>query len=124
MQREGPYSEGRAAEGQGPYNTARVGTVQQGSMSEGPRVRTHQSPTKPNPTPPAFFLHGDGDELIPPWHTQDLFLQYPSTSKIGIKFDGSHNSPRPAIVYSLLALFITGILKRPTYNPNLVISLI
>ena len=62
-------------------------------------------------TVPALFLVAEDDELIPPWHAEGLRSKYGGPS-LGIRFEGSHNSPRPAVVYALASLFIKTVNER------------
>lgn len=57
---------------------------------------------------PALFLVAEQDELIPPWHAENLEASWPGPNKLGIRFTGTHNSPRPPIVYALASVFIRG----------------
>jgi len=62
-------------------------------------------------TVPALFLVAEDDELIPPWHAEGLRSKYGGPS-LGIRFEGSHNSPRPAVVYALVSLLIKTVNER------------
>lgn len=65
---------------------------------------------------PAFFLVAEEDELIPPWHAEQLRRKYGGPS-VGIRFAGSHNSARPAVVYALASVFVTAMNERqPRYG--------
>ena len=67
---------------------------------------------------PAFFLVAEDDELIPPWHAERLRRKYGGPS-LGIRFAGTHNSARPAVVYAMASVFVTAINHRqPRYGPE------
>lgn len=64
---------------------------------------------------PALFFVAEDDELIPPWHGEILERRYGGPS-LGIRFVGSHNTPRPPIVYALASVFIKAVTEGPA-NP-------
>jgi len=43
---------------------------------------------------PALFVHGRGDDFIPPHHTEKLFAAYNGDKELEM-VEGDHNSPRP-----------------------------
>lgn len=69
------------------------------------------SSSSPGMLPPALFLVAEADELIPPWHGEALEEQYNGPS-LGLRFEGTHNSARPPVVYTLATVFITAVTER------------
>lgn len=53
---------------------------------------------------PALFAHGEGDDFIPPHHSQDIFDKYSGEKNI-IFFEGDHNSARPDYFYNSVCIF-------------------
>mmetsp|Transcript_89155 Transcript_89155/g.224268 ORF Transcript_89155/g.224268 Transcript_89155/m.224268 type:complete len:616 (+) Transcript_89155:150-1997(+) len=53
---------------------------------------------------PALFVHGRGDDFIPPHHTEKLFEAYNGDKELEM-VDGDHNSPRPNALNRKAVLF-------------------
>ncbi|KAM3577189.1 hypothetical protein VYU27_000872 [Nannochloropsis oceanica] len=73
-------------------------------------------------TVPALFLVAEDDELIPPWHAEGLRSKYGGPS-LGIRFAGSHNSPRPAVVYALASVFVKAVNERESRFGSVAVDL-
>lgn len=71
---------------------------------------------------PALFAHADGDDFIPPHHSQDIYDKYSGEKNI-VLFDGDHNSPRPDFFYDSVCIFFRNCmlldeLIKPTKVPS------
>ncbi|KAJ8611470.1 hypothetical protein CTAYLR_005152 [Chrysophaeum taylorii] len=69
---------------------------------------------------PALFIAADRDALAPPdTHSAYLASIWAASATI-VRFDGEHNSPRPAFIYDKIARFCTLAFKPPWHaEPNL-----
>jgi hypothetical protein len=72
---------------------------------------------------PALFFVAEGDELIPPYHAETIASRYGGPCA-GVRFDGTHNSARPAVLYALASVFLTSTAHRTRHPQDVVLALV
>ena len=60
---------------------------------------------------PALFLHGEGDTLVPPAFTKQLYEGYVASKEIIIMPGLDHNHKRPLDVYSYITTFLLNLFQ-------------
>lgn len=63
---------------------------------------------------PALFIAAEGDEFVPPHHSQKIYHQYAGDKNV-IIVDGDHNSPRPKFMFDSVAIFLVHTLQIPEH---------
>jgi fermentation-respiration switch protein FrsA (DUF1100 family) len=59
---------------------------------------------------PALFVAAEGDEFVPPHHSQKIYHKYAGDKNV-IIVDGDHNSPRPRFMFDSVAIFLAHVLQ-------------
>mmetsp|Transcript_31506 Transcript_31506/g.30070 ORF Transcript_31506/g.30070 Transcript_31506/m.30070 type:complete len:505 (+) Transcript_31506:100-1614(+) len=63
---------------------------------------------------PALFVAAEGDEFVPPHHSQKIYAQYAGDKNV-IIVEGDHNSNRPKFLYDSASIFLVRILQIPDH---------
>ena len=61
---------------------------------------------------PALFVAAEGDEFVPPHHSQQIYQRYAGDKNI-IIVEGDHNSARPRFLYDSASIFLVHVLQIP-----------
>jgi hypothetical protein len=61
---------------------------------------------------PALFIAAEGDEFVPPHHSQKIYHKYAGDKNV-IIVDGDHNSPRPKFCFESVSIFLGHTLQIP-----------
>jgi alpha/beta superfamily hydrolase len=61
---------------------------------------------------PALFVAAEGDEFVPPHHSQRIYQKYAGDKNI-IIVEGDHNSARPRFLFDSASIFLVHVLQIP-----------
>jgi PhoPQ-activated pathogenicity-related protein len=61
---------------------------------------------------PALFVAAEGDEFVPPHHSQKIYHKYAGDKNV-IIVDGDHNSMRPKFMFDSVSMFLGTTLQIP-----------